>query len=628
MGAFFFSLVEIKIIKMPKVGFKIQTLIFLFFLIVRIDFCLCQNLENNFYLNSLSIQIPTRNSAGIHSITGNYYEEIPGYFDFMFKKDSMIYWTIDLSNSKYSKFYFDVENNLYPKEKTQSVLKYTLGSKKTQDFLVSHQQRLTSSVTYNLFFRSGNSEGYYLNQKASDRSFGVNFFISALNKKYFIDLGYESNRIMRNENGGLKNDSLLELSNSIDSKTLPVNFGNVVNLYKQKDFKLSQKYSFKKSEQATGDSIGSENNDENFLVKHDFIYSLMTSRFIADKYYNDFFENAYFDSLITNDSLSVKRMSNAISFNYQPGKISKNNLELKMLASVAFMHEWFTFKPYDFDTSVNNFSINPFLIYQLNKKCKLKVSFTKHFNDDKENYYSAMLGASYDLNNLWSFEFYTKAESAKIDWVYLYWISNHFIWNNSFDATKMYTISPGVIYRLGKNKISAQLKFEGVENISYFDSFALPQQANKTANITSIFVSHQQSFNKIEVAYDVEYKNTNFTEVVRIPRVSIGFMTCYNIKLFKDALTLKTGFNVRYFSKYYANAYMPATRQFYLQDEKQIGNYPFVNVFVNIEIKRAEVFFRIDHLNEGWSGRNYYEWPHYPAAGRTLKFGLRWIFYD
>jgi outer membrane cobalamin receptor len=86
--------------------------------------------------------------------------------------------------------------------------------------------------------------------------------------------------------------------------------------------------------------------------------------------------------------------------------------------------------------------------------------------------------------------------------------------------------------------------------------------------------------------------------------------------------------DVAFNTKYYADEYMPATSQFYIQNEKQIGNYPYIDLFLNAKIKRANIFVKLQHATEGLLGKTYYSIPNYPLQGRAIKFGVCWKFYD
>jgi hypothetical protein len=96
----------------------------------------------------------------------------------------------------------------------------------------------------------------------------------------------------------------------------------------------------------------------------------------------------------------------------------------------------------------------------------------------------------------------------------------------------------------------------------------------------------------------------------------------------KNAARIQVGVSMFYTSAYFANAYMPATAQFYLQDEKKYGNYPFIDFFFNAQVKNVRIFFKVDHLNSGMMGDTYIQTPGNPMNGRAFKIGFSWRFFD
>ena len=84
-----------------------------------------------------------------------------------------------------------------------------------------------------------------------------------------------------------------------------------------------------------------------------------------------------------------------------------------------------------------------------------------------------------------------------------------------------------------------------------------------------------------------------------------------------------------YWTSYYGQAYSPALARFYNQTEQLIGNYPFVGIFANLEIKRLRFYLRFEHANYGkTSPENYFMAPYYPTNRGTFRYGLAWTFYD
>lgn len=73
---------------------------------------------------------------------------------------------------------------------------------------------------------------------------------------------------------------------------------------------------------------------------------------------------------------------------------------------------------------------------------------------------------------------------------------------------------------------------------------------------------------------------------------------------------------------------MPSISQFYAQNKNEIGAYPYVDFFISTHLKRAQVFFKWEHINAGMSGYSYLLTPTTPAHDRSFKFGVSWNMFD
>ena len=102
----------------------------------------------------------------------------------------------------------------------------------------------------------------------------------------------------------------------------------------------------------------------------------------------------------------------------------------------------------------------------------------------------------------------------------------------------------------------------------------------------------------------------------------------YNQNLFHGSALLLPGLNFYYTTSYYADQYNPALRSFHLQDQREIGNYLYMDVFINLKIQRARFFVMYSHFNASFMGRNYYLTPTYPMQDGAFKFGITWRFHD
>ena len=123
------------------------------------------------------------------------------------------------------------------------------------------------------------------------------------------------------------------------------------------------------------------------------------------------------------------------------------------------------------------------------------------------------------------------------------------------------------------------------------------------------------------------YQNTS-NEVLPIPTFTINESVYFQNYMFSKVILFRVGFDIYYFSGFNGLAYMPAIGEFHLQDQQIIGNYPFIDLFFTFTLKRAFFFVKMEHVNKGMAGNNFYNIPGYPVPPRAFKWGLKWTLYD
>ena len=95
-------------------------------------------------------------------------------------------------------------------------------------------------------------------------------------------------------------------------------------------------------------------------------------------------------------------------------------------------------------------------------------------------------------------------------------------------------------------------------------------------------------------------------------------------------LNVELGGCVTYFTKYEAPDYLPMLNQFAIQQNAdsriELGGYPFVDVYANMQLKRARFFIAMTHVNAGSGTKMQFLTPHYPMNNRTFRMGVSWTF--
>ena len=90
----------------------------------------------------------------------------------------------------------------------------------------------------------------------------------------------------------------------------------------------------------------------------------------------------------------------------------------------------------------------------------------------------------------------------------------------------------------------------------------------------------------------------------------------------------QTGFTLNYFTAYYANDYNPLIGEFYIQEQKKIGNFSLIDFFINAKVLQTRIFLKAEHFNSMFTKPNYYSAPSYPYRDFIVRFGLVWNFFQ
>jgi hypothetical protein len=204
--------------------------------------------------------------------------------------------------------------------------------------------------------------------------------------------------------------------------------------------------------------------------------------------------------------------------------------------------------------------------------------------------------------------------------------SNHFAWRNDFRLTGESSLR-GLI-GMPERGFNAGISFHLLNNFVYFDETANPRQHTEVFPVMNISLGKDFNLWKFHFRNIVKYQVSGNKNVLPLPDIAVYQSTWFEQSLIRDVLNMQIGLDVYYTTEYQGYAYQPATSQFYLQNERMLGNYPYLDVFINFKHKRTRVFFKAEHINSGQMGPEYFTVLHYPRNERVLKFGLSWSFYN
>lgn len=201
--------------------------------------------------------------------------------------------------------------------------------------------------------------------------------------------------------------------------------------------------------------------------------------------------------------------------------------------------------------------------------------------------------------------------------------SNFYRWNNDFSDQRRLRV--GGEFSIPTRNLTLDVGVENLQNYIYFDKQALPAQTSKNIQVLSAKLNYDFSYRAFHWDNEVVYQTTSEKDILPLPTLSLYSNMYLWFKIAK-VLQVQLGADARYHTKYYAPAYQPATSQFYLQDEVEVGNYPLMNAYINMYLKKTRFFVMVYHLNH--SSGNYFSLPHYPINPFHIRFGVSASFND
>lgn len=537
------------------------------------------------------------------------------------------------------------DNQIYINTKIPfTELKYTTGGQKKvieQSLRVLHSQNINDKLNAGVDFKLFGSEGQYVNQKSSIKALTV--FTSYTSNRYTLHANFNINNIFIDENGGMVNDEDLGNMETLD---IPVNLGTLnsaVSSIKNKTFMLSHGITLgggkRDTTRATDSTVVKIEKPTGLGLRGKLSHVLFFQN--DAKIYRDkspqsgFYRDIYSDSTLTFDSLYARTFTNVLRFDFQSDPGKKFGFGGGVAATIE-MDKYSNLLPGDtvyHDDDYSNKSLSGYLFNDLGEKFNWKVK--------ARNYYSGYKAGDFLLDGSINKSFSAKKgvstltlagkfETRRPAYWLNYYHSNNFVWENDFSDVIETRISAK--YSHPGRYLNASFNYALIDRYLYFDTLAHPAQIDGLVSILSLYLTKDFHLGKFHFLNKVLFQQTDHQREISLPAISIYnsiyFEHDFYFKLTQGHLLVQLGFDVYYNTPYNAMAYMPATGQFYIQDEKELGNYPYMDVFLNFKLKRTRFFFMFDHVNSGFTGNNYFSVLHYPLNQRTLKFGLSWTFYD
>lgn len=510
------------------------------------------------------------------------------------------------------------------------------GKGKAENLLdVWHVQNIrpwwSGGVRYNLI----SSDGRYANQKSKTYNFSV--FSTYEKDRVALSLFINQNNGHFRENGGIKDRGYITDSTNQKAENMPVwlNGSDAKNSYRNTNFNLQAQYNIGKAKEV----IQAKDTFYTYPAKAIINFRAEgNEHWYKEKIINyDFFPNTYIDSTQTYDyiknniyDLSAKFVLNEHpKYKYLPGIYAGLNYKLskydQRISYDSVTHTAAFGKTNYSGTYLTAGIFNVDSIALLNYDVAASLCVLGHYagNFKIDGFISQALRQ--DRTSLLRAE--ATIELKSVNPFFDRYIGNHDIWENDFKPIK--TIRAEGKYVNTRLRTELGVGFTNIFSYVYFDTTATPRQTSKTLMVLTAWAKENFRAGNFYFDQNVYFQKSTQEDILSLPAISVYSHNYYQNHLFQRALQLQVGIDLFYNTRFYSDNYMPSIMQFYNQRQVKTGNYPKIDVFLNLQIKRAMIFVKYEHVNYHLKNHgNFFSAADYPINPGMLKFGVQWDFFD
>ncbi|SUZ54610.1 uncharacterized protein METZ01_LOCUS7464 [marine metagenome] len=554
-----------------------------------------------------------------YSNIGQTYNELTHNFDFL---SFLPKFSFSSKNHAYLKSneikYFQVPTPL-----TELLFKTVMKQGQHTDAFFS--SNISEKFNFSISFKGLRSLGNYQNILSGSKQFRFTTKYNSSNNRYNFKLHFVSQGFENQENGGLIDESIINFESKDplfnERSKLSVKFEDAINYFSSKRYYLDHQFLLTKKKDST--------QKNSFSIGHRFEYETINNTYeqdqasefygiinsglngISDKseikttlneFYTDLNSNFLGKIQVIYTNYNYRYKSNSLSNQLDGFNQNENALSFKFSRNIFGHHLKATVSNSLFGDRLGNL-INATIVS--NKQKEFKYEFGLNISNKHPGFYYELYKSGYtDIN-----------------------------WKNEINKTQIENI-----FLKFKSIKFGDLRFDFrlIDNYTYFSLISenktlkpIVNQLGSSIDYLKIKWNKEFKFGKFALDNSLVYQKVNQDgDYLNIPVLLSRNTIYYSNTILKGALFFQTGISVKYFSKYYSNEYNPIISSFHVQNEKKIGGFPLIDLFVNAKIKQTRLFLKAEHFNSTFTGNNFYSSPSYPYRDFIIRFGLVWNFFN
>ncbi len=543
-------------------------------------------------------------------------------------------------------------SNLFQTQKPYTLLGY--GSSINKDYQISivHTQNIQPRWNVAFLYNLVSRDGLYTNSEVTNHIMDATTNYYSEDARYQLQASLTFNRIRQQENGGVIDDTTCW--------DYPRESGIPVNMYaaqnQWRDFKINIHQSFNTVRQfyTVKPLIYSPNDSllRDSIIGYDTIFPhkpqiINTGVFAIDLNYTRrrrifsdnrpdswFYNNATLDTTFWYDSTSHQKIWG--EFFWTNDSYMQHRWNNPLILTLGIRPEYNVINYASLTNSKYKYlNLNTFTNIHYNSG-KFSITVDAEKTNGGFNRGDYTVSAAVDWGN---FRLATLSNSQTADFIFSHyygiysWDINHLKKiKHQQVAANYHFMQPDSLYGFLRT-LDVKLSTMLIDNNIWLDSNMTPTQNATSGLLTQVSLSTHLRFGWFNINMQQMLQHCTDNEVIRVPLFATKNSIYADMHLFHHALRLQTGIDLRYHTRYKADAWNPVIGAFYRQDDVEIGNFLVTDFWINIQVKRASIYLKACHFNAPLEELmqitpHYFSLPHYPMEGFGLYWGVIWKFFN
>ena len=532
--------------------------------------------------------------------------------------------------------------------KPYTELAYMVGSKAEQQIGILHTQNASPDWNFVLQYKLLNAPGTFNSQNTNHNNIRFNTDYTSKNKRYHAYLILMSNALQSSENGGISDQSLLINPNPAynDRFNIPTNlattayasrnFFNVKlitgNRYVDKTFLLRQQYDFGKKDSLVTDSTVVKLFYPRLRFEHTIQSSTYAYRYLdvqaqgADSFYQT--------------NYGFLSVPDTVDLNYNMS-VLKNDVSIVQFPDAKNLLQFFKA-----GATIMNYTTSPDSLRDVFTNIMLHGEYRNRTRNKKWDMllYGEFYAAGRDIGNysvqaklqrtlgpkIGSLELGFQNINRSPSYLFARKTAFPIERNNELNDENVSSIF-GSFY-LAPLKTKLTVDYFLLSNYTYLTGYSSVAQYSPIFNFVRAGISKETSLGRRFKWYmDLYIQTPAGNAPIHLPWLYTRNRIAYEGKPYRN-LVLATGFDLRYYSDYYADGYSPLLGQFFYQTDQKIAIRPDLAYYLNFRIRSFTTYLRFENLNTastqygfGFKVNNMAA-PLYPNPGMVFRIGIFWNF--